>query len=296
MGANCFQLGDTIIVVRRDKEAVLRKILRQKKAYLIYVLDDDVESAVDDPSLPDAYRKRLMDMTGGLTGEILKRANIVLASSQQLLNRLSETKTVERIDPYWGKPCPAGDHFDKSPSGHIDLVHMGTASHQAALSFLKPVLEDILKARPGLIFNYYSNVPLLDSLDNSGQVNRFKIAPWRKYQADIGKKCFHLALYPILDTPFNKARSCNKITEHALTGCAGIYSDCWEHTNLITDDENGWLVPNKSDDWAKKIIELVDDPDKLRRSYQSSRAIASQTVRREEQRRLWDRLFFKGKL
>lgn len=296
LGSNTFQCGDRIIVVRRDKKAVLKRVLRQKGAYLIYVLDDDIESAADDHTLPDDYRKRLLDMTGGLTGEILERADLILASSQQLLNRLSKSKAVERIDPYWGKRCPIGDHFDGSERSHIDLVHMGTASHQAALGFLKPVVAEVLRQRPNVVFNYFSNTPLLGSLDESRQVRRSKIVSWRRYQTDIGNQRFHLALYPILDTPFNKARSCNKITEQALTGCAGIYSDSWEHAHRVIDDHNGWLVANKADDWVKKTIELVDDPDRLRRSYQASRAIASQTLRREEQRRLWNRLFFKGKL
>ena len=222
LGSNSFRCGDRYLIIRSERSAIVQKILNTPRARIILVIDDDIRAASSDATLPPAYQRRLEDAATGDTGALMARADLVLAPSQQLMDRLADCRKVERIDPYWGKQCTTGSHFDSMGEGTVSLVHMGTASHQAAMNFLGPVLAQVLEALPAVTFSYFARRSMLSELDKHTRVNKLPLMPWRKYARTLGERQFHLALYPILDTPFNRARSCYKITEHALSGCAGL--------------------------------------------------------------------------
>ncbi len=48
--------------------------------------------------------------------------------------------------------------------------------------------------------------------------------PWWLYRRALARMRFHLAIYPLGDTPFNRARSASKLYEHALVGAASLMS------------------------------------------------------------------------
>jgi hypothetical protein len=43
----------------------------------------------------------------------------------------------------------------------------------------------------------------------------------------MARQRFHLALYPLAQTAFDRARSASKLTEHAILGAAGLYPQGW---------------------------------------------------------------------
>jgi hypothetical protein len=75
---------------------------------------------------------------------------------------------------------------------------------------------------------------------------------------------FHLALYPLAPTPFNRARSANKLYEHAIVGAASLMSPNPALEAAAGSAFNDIFVLDGSDEWRARIESSVTDPGALR--------------------------------
>ena len=66
LGDNTFQCGNEVLVIRRDKEKLLRSIISNKALELIYLIDDNIWQAKYDTSLPEEYKNRLNNFACGM--------------------------------------------------------------------------------------------------------------------------------------------------------------------------------------------------------------------------------------
>ena len=269
---------------------MLRKILSQKDAVILCLVDDNIWSALDDMTLPDNYRGKFADLSSGIMAEFIAKARCYIVSSNALQDNVPKGVPVEPLHPCWHAEPSDELHFEQK---EIKLVHLGTNSHLAGFQFLQPVLEQVIESTPSVTFTYYSNISLLGNLDKHERVIRRRLMRWSKYKKHIGNERFHLGLYPILDTPFNQGRSHNKILEYCLAGCAGLYSSNWDHAKLIDSGENGWLCENNQQDWLKMILHLMNNPGKLRNGFNSATRLFYKLNNLQQQRAFWQRVFIK---
>ncbi|MDJ0933209.1 hypothetical protein [Breoghania sp.] len=91
----------------------------------------------------------------------------------------------------------------------------------------------------------------------------------------------------MLDTPFNRGRSINKVIEHAMLGAVGLYSEEWCFANEIRDGETGLLAPNEVGAWVDAILAAISDPQGLRAMQNKARAAAAILNDPPPQRRFW---------
>lgn len=285
IGNNTFQCGNRFLVIRRDKENILRKVLTHRQAEIVYLVDDNIWGAPEDTSLPEAYRQRLKALQQGPVSDIFNRASRIVVSCSVLRDTLSVNKPVDIVHPCWQTAPPDSRHFD---SRTVRLVHLGTNSHLAGLRFLIPVLETVLNATSNATFTYFSNTPLLGSLDGNTKVSRHPLLSWSKYKKQIGRGLYHLGLYPIVKTPFNSSRSHNKILEYTLAGCAAVYSEDWSHTRLLTTDVNCWVCPNDVEQWIHTLCRLIGDTTALRSVYTGSSVLYLKLNDLISQRKFWE--------
>lgn len=269
---------------------MLHRVLSQKAAEIIYLVDDDIWSAPDDGTLPEKYRTKLAGLTTGLVGECINRASHIVVSSNILSDKVPANIPVSKLSPCWHIEPPDEKHFNQE---YIKLVHLGTNSHKAGYEFLRPILENVLDKTSHVTFTYYSNTSLLGALDKHPRIIRQSLMRWKKYKKHIGKKRFHLGLYPILDTPFNQGRSHNKILEYCLTGCAAVFSKNWYHSGLIEHGTNGWLCNNNQQDWSKVILSLVEKPRQLQTVFAGASQLFGQLNDLQYQRAFWKHLLLK---
>lgn len=73
-----------------------------------------------------------------------------------------------------------------------------------------------------------------------------------------------MALAPYRDTPFNRARSCNKILDHAAFGAAGLYSARPPLAGYVKDGAEGLLLGDEPQQWINAIEELLAATDVMR--------------------------------
>ena len=121
---------------------------------LIYLIDDDIQAAREDATLPEDYRSRLMRFHTEYHAELVARADTLVVTSDVLLQKFSSHRDVRIVHPVWHLD-PADDrHFDALAGGAaVHAMHLGTASHQAGLDFLKPVVEALLERFASISFH-----------------------------------------------------------------------------------------------------------------------------------------------
>jgi hypothetical protein len=82
---------------------------------------------------------------------------------------------------------------------------------------------------------------------------------------------FHLALYPLADTAFNRARSANKLFEHALVGAASLMSPMPALVEAA-GDLTEIFVAGPASEWRDRIEADLAGRDGIRRRAEATRA------------------------
>ncbi|WP_417450069.1 hypothetical protein [Kordiimonas sp.] len=293
MGANVFRVGERYLVIRRDVEDVIKEVLSNPTAEIIYLIDDNLNAVDDDGSLPEGYRTRLRTLRDDIYRRMLDRAALVVASSAAITEGLPAGTASRLINPVWrGTPRPRTALTLKAGE-RLDMVHLGTGSHGAGFQFLTPALEHVLARASNLHFNYFSARPLLQGLDNHPRVHRLRPKSWRAYQRALPGFRFHLGLYPISGTPFNAARSINKILEYTLAGCPAMYNAAWAAPHGLVDGHSAFLAGSTMEAWADYVMAIVEDPSQLAAVYDGARAQYAQMNDLSGQRAFWQDIFIR---
>lgn len=238
LGANSFVAGDTFLLIRRDTPRLMEQALGWQ-GRLVYLLDDDIEGAADTPSLPADYRERMTDFATLWLDRLLRQADLLVVSCETLKalygagTRVSAP--VVRLDPYWNLPFADVRHHEGLPSKRLEIVHLGTASHAGALAAITPALVDALDRSSRARLTFFGVRGAHPALDGHARARRLEPMRWSRYRRWLPRQRFHLALYPLEDTPFDRARSLNKIIEHAIVGAVGVYPAGWEASAALGD-------------------------------------------------------------
>ena len=288
LGANVFQCGNRYLVIRRDRTKVIERVLANPKA---------------DPSLPHAYRGRLLALREGIFTDMMARATLVVTSATQIAEGIAEKGIPVRvINPAWGgRPRP--DALPYQPGQRFDVVHLGTGSHGAGFDFLTPSLAHVLEKAADLHFHYFSNSARLGVLDAHTRVHRHRARTWRSYRQALSGFRFHLGLYPLPPTPFNNARSVNKILEYTLAGCPAMYSAAWGEAHGLQDGKTAFLVTddarntgdgiNSADIWSQRLLDVIAAPDLLSGVYGGAKTVFEQMNDLPGQRAFWQDVFIR---
>jgi hypothetical protein len=288
LGANTFSRGNTLIVCRRDAEALLDRLLAAEFR-LIYIMDDDLRAAEADTTLPRGYRERLMRFRDGLHHRLVEAADqiVVPSESHRCLYQAYE-KPIEILPPYWSELDALPSQPPTARQGEaLELGYLGTASHQADRAFVFDVIDELLKRGVNFRLNLFGRTDLPERFRSHRAFNLMHPMPWPKYRAAIGRRRFDLLLYPLMDTPFNQTRSVNKILEHAVHGAPGIYSAEWQFAEKVRQSDAGLTVPNDPAKWAELIEDLGNNQQRLlnitRPSIAAARAMNTESASLQHQ-------------
>lgn len=275
-GANCFVHGDRMLLIRRDEPHVIERALAWR-GELIYLIDDDIDGAAQSPGLPAAYRDRLRRFAEGDYDHLLRRADKVVVSSSELVECLADDARVrsqpDRLDPFWRAPLAGPDHF-RSAAAEINVVHLGSGSHREALAEIVPAILNTLNRCPHARFTFIGIAGQHPRLEAHPRVRRLSPMSWRRYRRWLPRQRFHLALYPLAPNRFDRARSVNKLIEHAIIGAVGVYPCDWTPAALV--GPGAVTAPSDAADWEESLVAAVSEPRALaERATQAASAIAS---------------------
>jgi hypothetical protein len=205
---------------------------------LAYVVDDDVAAGTASATLTSSYRERLARFDTEFHAPLLARADIVLVTSDLLARRLAargvSPARLRRIDPAWCHPFADQSHFAGLQQGApLRIAHLGSGSHLAAFSHLAPALVEVLDRDPRTHITYVAQRAVEPALEAHPRARRIEPKTWPEYRRWLGQHRFHLALYPLLEDGFDRARSINKMLEHAVVGGVGLYPEDWDEAAMI---------------------------------------------------------------
>jgi glycosyltransferase involved in cell wall biosynthesis len=183
--------------------------------------------------------------------QMMRLADIVTTTSPALAERYRAASGTEvRVIPNY---LPrAFLRTPQRPSENVVIGWVAALEHQTDYDglLLRPTFERLLARRSdvhlvsiglglGLESERYHQVP----------ITRYAELPDYLRQFDIG-------LAPLLDIPFNRARSNVKLKEYAAVGVPWLASPVEPYAEM-GEQEGGWLVDD--DDWEGALEELVDD-------------------------------------
>lgn len=287
LGASTFAVGDdTVLLIRRDRPDLMHHLRTAWRGRLIYLIDDDIEAALIDDSLPPGYRQRLTDFFHNDHQRLIERANTLVVSSDALATKFRWHKDIHVLHPVWHLP-PADDrHFaDALGGGPIRAAHLGSGSHVEGVAFLRPVIAALIAKHDRFEFSYVGQEPVLGELDRHPRVHRIRPRKWSNYRRWIARQRFHLGLYPLPATPFHEARSSNKLLEYGAVGAVGIHSDRWSATKLL--GEAAIIAGDDPAMWISTLSALIDQPARIRDLMLAARPILSALNDPCRQRSFW---------
>ena len=276
------------LVMRHD----LRAGRLPERRRLIYFLDDDVDAGVADESLPFFYRQKLRFVECGAGRRLSRFAGVAVVGSERLARLFRPAMETHLLRPYWSEKFASLGHFDalEAGDGWIDLAYLGSVVHRSDLQFILPFVAHLLAIEPRLRFHLPERHSLPTAFDRHPRVLRIPGLGWTSYRRALAGRQFHIALYPLLDTPFNRARSPNKLIEHAVVGAAPFYSANWSEARHISHGHNGIVLSNAGGDWKSALETLVRQPARLRQIAQGAQTLAAELNDPAPQRTLWRRL------
>lgn len=269
---------------QRAGELVRR--VKQQGAKLVYQMDDDLLHLPGADE--DAATKReiaalfLAAADGVIVPTPALRARYAAQNSQIVVvpNALDERLLVRRGAP-------------PQPSAGVRLGYMGTHTHDEDVALLLPALQRLAEMTPARL-----SLEIVGGLARSESVERLRGLPFPvtfvqppavEYPQFLpwfsGNVDWDIALAPLLDTPFNRAKSDIKFLDYAALGAPGVYSHLPVYAESVRDGATGLLAANDPERWAAAIARLIAEPalrrelaDNARRYLYSERVLARRAV------------------
>jgi hypothetical protein len=196
----------------------------------------------------------------------LRLAEMATVSTEALRKRFSSfTHAIEhmpnRLDAEDWTKWPTSPERVDDPT--VRILYGGAAGHLEDLNQTREGLEALLRKPPcPLRLVYLGPMPfwLFDlQQEHPERVVNLPWVPFRDYAAAISWGGFDLALAPLVEDPFNEAKSLIKWSESAVQGIPIIASDIGPYRDI--PDGAAIKIDNTPIQWAEALRNMVQDKD-----------------------------------
>jgi len=257
-GKNSFSNEKSIIICRKEKNHIFRRLIKQKNKLFYYIIDDNLWDIEESNDLPLNYKNKLIKLRDGQHSEIIKMSEAVIVPSNILRDKYRERGYRSfRMNPFWSENIPDVWNFEKlNNHSPLRIGFLGTASHVDDRKFVIQVYQGLLESCANVELTIFGVDGIHKKFLNSKKIKIQKYKNWESYRNIIRNLNFDILLYPILQSKFNDARSLNKIVEHAVCGGLGVYSESWEHADIINSTRIGLTWKNNVDYWVENLTLL----------------------------------------
>lgn len=244
--------GAAVVFVRYVPPAWARLVnnARGGLARLAFFMDDDVFDVRASAGMPWRFRFKLMRLAARWRGW-LRRQDAELWVSTPWLQQKYATWRPLLVQPM---PLPRA-----GPACRV--FYHGSASHDAEIRWLKPVLAEALQRDQRLVFEIIGSRKVWRLYRDLPRVNVVHPMKWQAYQAFMAMSGRHIGLAPLLDVPFNRARACTKFYDITRCGAVGIYSPGSVCEGVVRHGSDGLIVALHQSAWVEAILKLAADED-----------------------------------
>ena len=158
----------------------------------------------------------------------------------------------------------------------VTIAYCGSASHAADVPLVAPALRRLLAAQQERVRVVSLGCPIPGLQDLVGYTHYERVSA-TEYARCLSDLHVDIGLAPLLDTPFNRAKSDIKYLEYSVVGAATIASPVAPYLASLRPDRGVLASANTVESWTSAIMQLVEQP-QLR---QSLAGRAYEWVRRE---------------
>lgn len=243
---------------------------RAAGARLLYALDDNLlDLRAERGDWPSEEQERVVEL-------LLRRADGVLVTTDALARRFAtlnpnievlpnalDERLLVRRSPHSGDR--AVEPFGPRP---VVIGYMGTYTHDADLAMVLPALRAVCARAPGAVrFELVGVAGRSSTLDGlAGLPHRIVRGKAPEHEYPLFMVWFtsnirwDVAISPLRDTPFTRAKSDVKFLDYAAAGAAPVASKHPAYEGTIDHGETGWLVEGTEAAWTDALDRLVGDP------------------------------------
>lgn len=250
-------LAGALVVFVRYLPAPWRGLVqsqRDKLAGVILFIDDDLLDVRAAAGMPLRYRYKLFTLTTRHGGWLRSQDVRLWVSTPWLASKYAQWS------PLQVAPRPLA-----RTGADCRVFYHGTASHEAEVRWLQPVVEQVLRENPRIAFEIVGGPAVHRLFRGLPQVTVVHPMKWPAFQAFMDMGGRDIGLAPLLPLPFNRARSCTKFIDVTRCGAAGLFASDSLCADVVRDGVDGLLLPMEEKVWAETILQLADDPQRRRR-------------------------------
>jgi hypothetical protein len=228
----------------------------------VYFMDDDLMDPSATAGLPSLYAKKIRSNATRQRRVLEELCDEFWVATDFLADKYSSWA------PRLLTPRPATRHV--APRASVNICYHGSASHQAELEWLVPVVRDVQRANGFTHFEVFGDHAVNRLYRDNPRTSVLHPMAWPNYLEYTAAVSRDIGLAPLLPNRFNAGRGATKFFDFARMGAVGIYTDVAPYHDFIRDGVDGVLLPNDPAVWAKVIRDLAADKPRRKRMAQAA--------------------------
>jgi hypothetical protein len=243
--------GTRVILVRTPTSR-WQRVLRRAEREIVdvtWLIDDDMLAARDDEWLPEPFRLRLLGDYLRFSRDFAALIDRVWASTPQIAARFPAERVEVRPPKLFHEPEPA--------RRWVTIFYHGTAAHQREHAFLLPIFQRVQARCAHTLIEISGDHALYKEFRGVPRLRVIHPVAWPDYLAHVRAGRYDIGLAPLLDTPFNRARSGLKALQFSELGVAGVLSRRAPYTDYA-ELPGMHLVSDDSSAWVEQIVEIAN--------------------------------------
>ncbi len=238
---------------------------------IVYFMDDDLFDPCVLRGLPWRYRWKIVRLAIIQKRRLKELCSEFWVSTPYLVQKYADLK------PRLIQASPSRELIHSS-SSLVSICYHATASHRSEIHWLADVIRVVQLSSPNTHFEIFGDSVVKRHYRGIPRVSILHAMNWSQYLAWSGSVRRDIALAPLLQNGFNRARGPTKFLDYARMHAAGIYSAVPPYEGFIRHGVDGLLVDNDPDQWGEAILELVTEEVKRKRIAISARSRAIGTA------------------
>jgi len=273
--SNMLEQFDMIWMKHTDNKDAIAALFSMKKVFnckIVWDFDDDLFNVRE--SQPAWKEYAPSSEKRAYVGAAMSYCDALTVSTEYLKKSLGDRiKKIYNIDmPIY--VCPNFVNVDEwtnvkyRPSNSPTIGYYGSTTHNEDYAMIKPVIYKLLQKYPLLRFEImgamhsdevvelFRDCPELSLLDrirlNGGTTG------WNGFPELLLRQNWDIALAPLLDDEFNRAKSNIKWMETAMKSIPCVCSNVQPYSESIPKG-TGYVI--NDDEWFKTLSKLIDNPD-----------------------------------
>jgi glycosyltransferase involved in cell wall biosynthesis len=254
---------------RYDAVFLHKKLLNPLDAFLLRRYSRRLIYNYDDAVMVSARRPERISLSRLLPFRRTARmADMLLVGSPYLAQQARGLNDSVRILPIGLDTAAYRVRQGAEGDGKIRLVWIGSASTLKYLAWLRPVLEEIGAAFPGVTLRIIG-----DTFFDLNHMAVEKI-PWRRETMARELAGADIGLGPLPRDPFTEGKCSFKILEYACSGLPVVASPVGTNTVFVREGETGFLAESEAR-WHERLVRLIGDSGLRRAMGQAGRRHAA---------------------